>query len=45
MIVDETTVDAPGNRKIKRVFLHCVNGECGHIERLRDQLVQANATP
>jgi hypothetical protein len=43
MIVDETTVGAPGDRQIKRVFLHCVNGQCGHIERLRDVLVQQHA--
>ena len=44
MILDETTVDAPGGRKIKRMFLHCVNEECGHIERLRDLLLQENTT-
>jgi len=44
MILDETIVDAPGGRQIKRMFLHCVNGECGHIERLRDLLLQENTT-
>ena len=43
MIIDETIVEAPGGRKIKRIFLHCVNGECGHIDRLRDVLVQQSA--
>ncbi len=40
MIVDETLVAAPGNRTIKRLFFHCVNGQCGHIERIQDVLVQ-----
>ncbi len=44
MILDETIIESAGNRRIKRVFLHCVNGECGHIDRLRDVLVQPGAT-
>jgi hypothetical protein len=33
MIPDETIIEGPGGRKIKRTFLHCVNGQCGHIDR------------
>jgi hypothetical protein len=34
MIMDETIIDGRGGRKIKRTFLHCVNGQCGHIQRI-----------
>ena len=44
MIVDETIVGAPGGKRIKRVFLHCINEECGHIDRIRDLLVQETST-
>lgn len=33
MIMDETIVEGRGGLKIRRTFLHCVNGQCGHIER------------
>jgi hypothetical protein len=36
MILDETIIEGRGGRKIKRTFLHCVNGQCGHIDRLGD---------
>jgi hypothetical protein len=36
MIPDETIIEGRAGRKIKRTFLHCVNGQCGHIERLGD---------
>jgi len=34
MIMDETIIEGRAGRKIKRTFLHCVNGTCGHIERV-----------
>jgi hypothetical protein len=33
MIPDETIIDGRGGLRIKRTFLHCVNGQCGHIVR------------
>jgi hypothetical protein len=33
MIPDETIIEGGGGVKIKRTFLHCVNGQCGHIVR------------
>jgi hypothetical protein len=41
MIMDETIVQGQGGRSIKRTFLHCVNGQCGHIERAGDYLIDA----
>jgi len=40
MIMDETTIQGRGGNRIKRTFLHCVNEQCGHIERIAD-LVEA----
>ena len=34
MIMDETVIEGRWGYKIKRTFLHCVNGQCGHIERV-----------
>ncbi len=42
MIVDETVVAGAHGRRIKRTFLHCVNGECGHIDRLGETLLAAD---
>jgi len=39
MIMDETIIAAQGNRNIKRTFLHCVNGQCGHIERVGEYFI------
>ncbi|HXT36928.1 MAG TPA: hypothetical protein VN837_15230 [Chloroflexota bacterium] len=33
MIPDETIIEGRGGLKIKRTFLHCINGQCGHIVR------------
>jgi hypothetical protein len=44
MIMDETIIEGPGGRKIKRTFLHCVNGQCGHIERVGEYPLEATAS-
>lgn len=36
MIMDETIIQARDGGQIKRTFLHCVNGECGHIQRVAE---------
>jgi hypothetical protein len=36
MIMDETIIQARDGGRIKRTFLHCVNGECGHIQRVAE---------
>ena len=36
MILDETIIEARDGGRIKRTFLHCVNGECGHIIRVAE---------
>ena len=33
MIPDETIIQGGGGLRIRRTFLHCVNGQCGHIVR------------
>lgn len=43
MIMDETIIEGHGGRKIKRTFLHCVNGECGHITRVGEYIVESSA--
>lgn len=42
MIMDETIIEGRGGRKIKRTFLHCVNGECGHITRVGEYTVESS---
>lgn len=44
MITDETIIEGRGGRKIKRTFLHCVNGECGHIERTGEYPIEPSTT-
>lgn len=34
MIMDETIIEGKAGRRIKRTFLHCTNGQCGHIDRV-----------
>lgn len=36
MIMDETIIEGGAGRKIRRTFLHCVNEECGHIDRVAE---------
>jgi hypothetical protein len=36
MIIDETIIQGRGSQRIKRTFWHCVNGQCGHIDRIGD---------
>ncbi len=36
MIIDETTIQGRGDQRITRTFWHCVNGQCGHIDRIGD---------
>jgi hypothetical protein len=36
VIMDETIIQARDGGQIKRTFLHCVNGECGHIQRVAE---------
>jgi putative protein kinase ArgK-like GTPase of G3E family len=43
MILDETVVQGQGSTRIKRTFFHCVNGQCGHIDRVGDYLLEAPA--
>ena len=43
MIMDETIIEGRSGRKIKRTFLHCVNGECGHITRVGEYVVESSA--
>ena len=43
MIIDETIIEARDGGKIRRTFLHCVNGECGHIERVGEYAVDSPA--
>jgi hypothetical protein len=44
MILDETLVQGRGDTVIKRTFLHCVNGQCGHIDRVGEKIVEPSAT-
>jgi hypothetical protein len=43
MIMDETIIEGQNGGKIKRTFLHCVNGQCGHIVRVGEFAVDAVA--
>jgi hypothetical protein len=44
MILDETIIEGRANQRIVRTFLHCVNGECGHIDRVGEALLDSAAT-
>jgi len=33
MIPDQTIIEGGAGLRIRRTFLHCVNGQCGHIVR------------
>ena len=44
MIMDETIIEGGAGRSIRRTFLHCVNEECGHIERVGEYVVDAPGT-
>jgi hypothetical protein len=40
MIMDETIIEGGVGRQIRRTFLHCVNEECGHIQRVAEYPVE-----
>jgi hypothetical protein len=44
MILDETIIQGRANQRIVRTFLHCINGECGHIERVGEALANPTTT-
>lgn len=48
MIIDETIIEGRGDQRIKRTFWHCVNGQCGHIDRIGDfpyEVTSTNGAP
>jgi hypothetical protein len=44
MIIDETIIQGRNDQRIKRTFWHCVNGQCGHIDRIGDFPYEAPGT-
>ncbi len=41
MIPDETIIQGGAGLQIRRTFLHCVNGQCGHIVRTGEFPIEA----